>query len=192
MPGVGLAKRCGSNRLRIHVFKRTEGRGLREFVNLDEVVALAQTYTSLPIEVVTINSTTSVQAQAAIFRAFDLLISQIANLIFMDPERAGVIEVLPVVRDRTFSNNARDAGFLSYIISTGHTPFSEIPADANLDDACVNGSDIMKQNCWLEPHTDIWECNSKWESTLTSCNTFVNITLLETHIKAALIKLCTF
>jgi hypothetical protein len=50
VPDIGLAERCLSNRLRIHVFKRTEGRGLREFVNLDEVVALAQTYTSLQLK----------------------------------------------------------------------------------------------------------------------------------------------
>jgi hypothetical protein len=75
VPDDGLSKRCLSNQLRIHVFKRTEGRGLREFVNLDEVVALAQSYTSLPIEAITINSTTSVQDQARIFRAFDLLIT---------------------------------------------------------------------------------------------------------------------
>jgi len=191
MPDEGLVKRCGANRLRIHVFKRTEGRGLREFVNLDEVVALAQTYTSLPINVVTIDSTTPVRAQAALFREFDLLItphgSQIANIIFTDPERTGIIEVLPVVRDRTFANNARDAGFLSYITSTGHAPVS---ADANLDSPCVNGSEIMKRNCWVDPGTDIWDCKNEWRNALTSCNTVVNTTILQQHIKTAVAKLC--
>jgi len=195
MPGdAALAERCGANRLRIHVFKRTEGRGLRDVVNLNEVVALAQTYTSISIEVVTINSTTPVRVQAAIFGAFDLLItphgSQIANIIFTDPSRTGVIEVLPVVRDRSFANNARDAGFLSYIISTGHAPFSVSAADTNLDNVCLNGSKVMKQNCWLEPHTDIWECSNEWKSTLTSCNIFVNMTILEKHIKEAMTMLC--
>jgi hypothetical protein len=187
----GLAERCLSNQLRIHVFKRTEGRGVREFVNLDEVVALAQTYTFLPIEVVTINSTTPVRVQATLFRAFDLLItshgSQIANIIFTDPEHTGIIEVLPVVRDRAFANNARDAGFLSYVISTGHTPF---PADDNLDSPCLNGSEVIKQNCWEEPGTDLWDCPSELRR-LTQCNTFVNTTILRRHIERSMAKLCT-
>jgi hypothetical protein len=188
---VGLAKRCASNRLRIHIFKRTEGRGLREFVNLDEVMALAQTFTSLPIEVVTINSTTPVQDQATLFRAFDLLItshgSQIANIIFTDPERTGIIEVLPVVRDRAFANNARNAGFLSYIVSTGHAPF---PEDTDLDSPCIKGSEHMRQNCWTKQGTDTWECDFEWSNRLTSCYTLVNITILEKHIKTAMTTLC--
>jgi len=192
IPGdEGLAERCGANQLRIHVFKRTEGHALRDFVNLDAVVALAQNYTSLTIEVVTINSTTPVGVQAAIFGAFDLLItphgSQIANIIFTDPSRTGLIEVLPIIRDRAFANNARDAGFLSYIISTGHTP---LPADGDLDSPCVNGSQIIKQNCWEEPATGMWDCPNELRGMLTSCNTFVNTTILQRHIETAIIKLC--
>lgn len=191
VPDDGLAKRCRSNQLRVYVFKRTEGRGLREFVNLDEVIALAQTFTSLPIEVITINSTTPVRDQATLFRAFDLLItshgSQIANIIFTDPERTGIIEVLPVVRDMAFANNARDAGFLSYIVSTGHHPF---PEGTNLDSPCIDGSENMKRHCWTKPGTDIWDCDFEWSNRLTSCNTLVNTTILRTHIEAIMTKLC--
>lgn len=187
----GLVERCQTDQLRIHIFQRTEGSSLREFVNLEEVIALAQTYTSLAIEVVTINSTTSVQAQASLFRAFDILItshgSQIANIIFTDPEGTGLIEVLPVLRDRAFANTAQDAGFASYIISTGHTPF---PHDANPDSPCVKGSENMKENCWMEPGTDTWNCDDEWRSRLTSCSTLVNTPILQRHIETTLTKLC--
>lgn len=112
-------------------------------MNLDEVVALALCYTSLSIEVVTIkcmNPSGPKQPFSERSIRSSLSMEVIANLIFMNSERAGVFEVLSVVRDRRFSNNARDAEFLSYTISTGHTPF---PAPATWIVLMLNGSEII-------------------------------------------------
>lgn len=48
---------------------------LRRFLNLDEVVKLAQAYTSVPVEVITVNETTPVNEQIRIFNTFDVLIT---------------------------------------------------------------------------------------------------------------------
>ena len=76
---------------RIKIFQRTGTIMLRKFVNLDEVVQLAQEYTTRPIEVLTTNATTSVQEQIEMFNDYDVLItahgSHLANGLFtMHPE----------------------------------------------------------------------------------------------------------
>lgn len=76
---------------RIKIFQRTATLMLRKFVNLDEVVKLAQEYTTYPVEVITANATTSVQDQIDMFNNYDVLItahgSHLANGLFtMHPE----------------------------------------------------------------------------------------------------------
>ena len=78
-------------RAKIKIFQRTATLMLRKFVNLDEVVKLAQEYTTEPIEVITANATTSVQQQIDMFNGYDVLItahgSHLANGLFtMHPE----------------------------------------------------------------------------------------------------------
>ena len=61
-------------------------------MNLQDVVALAQKYTTIPVEVVTANETTTVAEQIKLFNSFDVLItahgSHLANGIFtMNPQQ---------------------------------------------------------------------------------------------------------
>jgi Glycosyltransferase 61 len=75
---------------RIAVFQRTGTAMLRSFINLAEVVDLAQSYTSLPVKVMTVNGSTPFRAQIRLFNTFDVLISphgsHLANGIFtMNP-----------------------------------------------------------------------------------------------------------
>ncbi len=76
---------------RIKIFQRSATVMLRKFVNLGEVIKLAQEYTTLPVEVITANATTSVQEQIDMFNNYDVLItahgSHLANGLFtMHPE----------------------------------------------------------------------------------------------------------
>ena len=60
---------------RIKIFQRTNTKFLRSFINLPEVLVLAQKYTSVPIEVVTVNDTSTVADQIRLFNSFDVLIT---------------------------------------------------------------------------------------------------------------------
>jgi capsular polysaccharide biosynthesis protein len=83
---------------------------LRRFTNLDEVVRLAQKFTSVTVDVVTVNASTTVTEQIRLFNGFDILItphgSHLANGIFtMHPGRKALIEVVPFAFDRVFYSN---------------------------------------------------------------------------------------
>ena len=116
----------GISRARIKIFERTATTMLRKFLNMDEVIELVQNYTSVPIEIITVNDTTSVVDQIRVFNSFDVLItshgSQLANGIFTtNPESKAVIEVDPFAFDPVFYNNFNNQlGFAEYMISTGH------------------------------------------------------------------------
>ena len=111
---------------RIKIFQRTATKMLRRFVNLDEVIRLAQTYTTVPIEVVTVNETSTMIEQIRLFNSFDILItshgSHLANGVFtMNPSTKAVIEVVSFAFDRVFYGNYNGyLGFAEYLLSTGH------------------------------------------------------------------------
>lgn len=192
-----LQDRCRTNTLKIHVFQRSSGRGRRAFANLDEVLALARRYTASEVPVVTVDAATPVDDQARVFQAFDVLISshgsQLANIIFSDPAHTAIVEVLPVVRDTSFHTNAQDAGMAAYIVSTGHAPVAE-NAMSPPSPHCTQGQELMETHCWsMEDGKSghaVWDCPRDWRSKLTGCDTRINITLLETHLKKAITDLC--
>jgi len=140
---------------------------------------------------VTVNDTTPLSAQADTFRAFDILVtphgSQISNMIFSDPNTTAIVEVVPVVRDIAFYLNAIDANFASYVVSTGHTP-SPIPN--RHDPVCDDGKHLMDANCQFNQLLKMWQCPPEWRSRLTVCDTLVNLSVLEQHLKQAISDLC--
>ena len=106
---------------------------LRRFLNLPDVVRLAQTYTDVPVKVVTVNETTSVPEQIRMFNQFDVLItshgSHLANGIFTAfPENKAVIEINPWSFDSVFYGNFNHwLGYSDYIMSNGHTTPGNTP-----------------------------------------------------------------
>ena len=60
---------------RIKIFQRSSTIMLRRFLNLDEVVNLAQSYTKVTVEVITVNESTPVAEQIRVFNTFDILIT---------------------------------------------------------------------------------------------------------------------
>ncbi len=112
---------------RVMIFQRTATIMLRRFLNLDEVVKLAQMYTTRKVEVVTVNETTSVPEQIRMFNQFDVLItshgSHLANGIFTTfPEDKAVVEVNPWTFDSVFYGNFNHwLGYADYVMSNGHT-----------------------------------------------------------------------
>jgi len=110
---------------RIKIFQRTLTSALRAFVNLEEVIATAQQYTTIPVEVVSTTENHTIQEQIRLFNSFDILItphgSHLANGIFvMRPYTKAVIEIAPYMIDSNYFNNYNgDLGFAEYIVSTG-------------------------------------------------------------------------
>ena len=110
----------------IKIFKRTATSMLRSFLNMDELVELVQRFTNVPVEIITVNSSTSVKEQIVLFNSFDVLItphgSHLANGIFtMNPGHKAVIEIASFAFDRVFySNYLSHLGFGQYLLSTGH------------------------------------------------------------------------
>ena len=192
-----LQDRCRANTLKIHVFQRSSGRGRRAFANLDEVLALARRYTATEVPVVTVDAATFVDEQARVFQDFDVLISshgsQLANMIFSDSAHTAIVEVLPVIRDTCFHTNAQDAGIASYIVSSGHTPVAE-NATSPPSPHCLQGQELMDTHCWSTEDVAtghlVWDCPRDWRGKLTGCDTRVNVTLLETHLRKAIADLC--
>ena len=127
-------------RARINIFQRTATFSLRKFLNINEVLKLAQSYTTVPVEIVSVNASTSIAEQIKLFNDFDVLItphgSHLANGIFtVRPHTKAIVEIVPFAFDRVFYSNYIPAlGFLHYIISTGHlTP----PQKNTGGDRCV-------------------------------------------------------
>ena len=165
---------------------------MRKFINIDEVIRLAQTYTIEKVEIVTSNSSTSIADQIRIFNDFDILItphgSHLANGIFTArPFTKAVIEVDPFAFDRVFySNYAPALGFAHYIISTGHLT----PQQANTGgDRCafksVNSFDEL--GCVKKSHAyngkypqQMYDCPSKYHTRM--CDTLVSIPILQSHL----------
>lgn len=184
---------------RILIFQRTSTTMLRKFVNLDEVVSLAQEYTILPVKVVTVNESTTVQDQIRLFNNFDILItshgSHLANGLFtMNPETKGVVEVVSSVFDSVFYGNYNHwLGFSDYIMSSGHlTPGAPAVKSFYFGDTCPfqTQSDFLKHNC-NDTKQDLRQFKNKIQQTwkichdhlqTRACNTLVNITILRGHL----------
>ena len=114
---------CTDN-LRIGVWHRTEGNHMRRFTNEDDVVAMLQNYTRLPVKLYSLNSRTPAEEQMVKFAEFDLMVtthgSQMTNMVF-SKENATVVEVMAVPFDQSICSNAV-AWSKVWIQSHGHTP----------------------------------------------------------------------
>lgn len=62
-PSYCVGGPSGQPNPRIKIFQRTLVKNLRAFVNLQEVIKLAELYTSKPVEVFTVNASTSIAEQ---------------------------------------------------------------------------------------------------------------------------------
>jgi len=191
MPYCSPAGSVPPTSARIKIFKRTATVMLRRFINFDEVVNLAQSYTSVPIEVVTVNESTPIQDQIREFNAFDLLItshgSHLANGIFTtNPDTKAIIEIVPFVFDSVFYGNYnRWLGFADYMMSSGHhtpglsvngrrCPFKTQESFDNHNCSLVSQSYPTK----IEQHWVV--CNPAMHT--RKCDTYINIKTLKAHI----------
>jgi len=112
--------------LQIAVFVRKEGRvGLRLFANLPEVIRLAETFTTRSVQIIKIDSITSVMESIAHMNSYDILItphgSHLTNALFsLHREiKPSIIEVVATCYNMDFKNNLGER-FASYQISSGH------------------------------------------------------------------------
>ena len=111
---------------KIKIFQRSATRNLRRFLNLQSVIDMAQEYTSVPVEVITANETTTLAEQIRSFNSFDILItshgSHLTNGLFLtNAHSKAVIEVVASKFDAVFFSNYNYAiGLADYMFSTGH------------------------------------------------------------------------
>ena len=164
---------------RIRIYQRSTG-NTRRFTNLDQVISVAQEFTSHPVSVFSNNETLPLSDQVRNFATFDILItphgSHITNLIFT-PSQVAVIEVTPVARDPVFRQNAFDMGFLDYTISKGHE-VAPTCFHASAAPACI-ALELQNKTCLRAT-----------VSAITQCDMIVNLTRLRGDLNATLARLC--
>ena len=155
-------------------------------------MAAAQTFTTVPVKVVTINATSTVEEQIRTFNEFDVLItphgSHLANGIFtMKPSSKGIIEVVSFAFDRVFYSNFNShLGFGNYMLSTGHlTP----PQKNTKGPHCAfNKTTVFKKlGCQKLEHAypdrvmqNFLECPTIYHTRM--CDTRVDIAILKLHL----------
>ena len=177
---------------RIRIFQRTQTNSSRKFINVEEVMKLAQTYTTQKVDVVNVNASTSISEQIRFFNEFDVLItphgSHLANGIFtVRPQNKAVVEVVPYAFDRVFYSNYIPAlGFAHYIISTGHlTPQQRNTGGDRCVFKSVNSFDEL--SCKKVSHAypgkypqTMFECPNRFHTRM--CDTLVDIHILQSQL----------
>lgn len=168
---------CNLRSLRIAVFQRNEGSALRSFQNIDEVKTLAKEYTSREVPIITVNSTTPPDMQAALFQSFDILItphgSHLANMIF-NKNQSVFIEVACVYYDECFKRNGRSFA-KSWILSYGHKPYNNTALVQNMN-KCGN--------------SDLNTCNRNLRLEFIQSDMVVNTTILRANLIQAVSIIC--
>lgn len=180
-----LQERCRHGAVRIAILQRRSGSALRRFQNLKEVRSMLGNYTSLPVNVVIADADTSIRDQARFFAdGFNLLItphgSQLANMIFCNPNHTAVIEVLPVVYDPVFETNAKGMGLI-YHTSTGHQAL------------CDDCEQLVKERCLQDPSNEVWACKEFGvRLKLLQSDMIVDLRVLKRDVERTLAALCDF
>jgi hypothetical protein len=182
---------------RIKLFQRTQSMTPRTILNTQEVVSLLQKYSTFPIEVVTATQDMTLKDQIRLFNSFDILVtthgSHLANGIFtMHPYTKAVVELVPYVYDNTFFRNyIHDLGFAEYIVSSGHLTPSASPQLTGSTNktfcAFMKYSDFSSRKCKLNHIVNPHKSDQEWYTCAAafhsrSCDTLVNITILEKHM----------
>lgn len=157
-PYRGNITRDNKSSAKIKIFQRSATRNLRRFLNLAEVVTMVQEYTTIPVEIITANETTTLAEQIRSFNSFDILItshgSHLTNGMFLtNPHAKAIIEVVASKFDAVFFSNYNYAiGLADYVFSTGHaTPDMQTGGSMQ---ACPfpNLDSFAQKNCTFDNH----------------------------------------
>ena len=187
---------------RIVIFQRTKTRNLRAFINIYEVKALAQEFTTIPVQVITVNADTTTEDQIRVFNSFDVMLtphgSHLTNGVFtVHPNDKAVVEIESFAFDRVFyANYNAHLGYGAYILSTGHlTPkqahthdkecyFDTIEKFRSLQ--CKNTThSYPKQNDITQ---SFLECPVDYNT--KECDTLVNLDILRANLNLIFDKFC--
>lgn len=161
------------------------------FVNIEEVINMVQSFTSTPVKIVTINSHTPIAEQMADFNSFDLLITpsgdHLSNgVLTIKPHSKAVIEVVPFLSDNTsLYNYQSELGFADYVISSGHLT----PQGTNAHCPFRSESEYGNQGCYLHKEKaienklkqSILMCHNDVQ-VAANCRLRVNVQFLKRHI----------
>ena len=157
-PQEGNVTKDNKSSAKIKVFQRSATRNLRKFLNLAAVVSMIQEFTTVPVEIITANETTTLAEQIKSFNSFDVLItshgSHLTNGMFLtNPHAKAIIEVVASKFDAVFFSNYNYAiGLADYIFSTGHaTPSMQTGGSMQ---ACPfpTFESFREKNCTFDDH----------------------------------------
>jgi len=179
--------------LRIGIFRRIEGKsGLRRIRNLDEVQALAASFTRVPVKLFTLTSKSSFEEQLWAFRSLDVLItphgSQLANMLFAP--RTVFVELQAAGADVSFRANGRRL-VAGYVLSVGHLPTEEVSARKLVAQPCSIGVERglvrLMSKCFQGGAKN---CSSDDKRRLMNTDIFVNLTRLSADLATAVAIRC--
>ena len=180
-----LEKRCRDGEVRIAIFQRSPPS--RAFINLDDVIILAQRLTNATVSVITTNKTIPVGEQARVFSSFDLMISphgsHLSNMIFASPKHTAIIEVIPVAHNFDWISLGHEMGFVFYNISTLHKPDSD-------DSTNQKWKDINTYCASSTKAKGVWSCREGYSWNFVNKNILVDLTLLYPILVNAVQALC--
>lgn len=168
---------CAS-KLKFAAWRRTEGSALRRFTNMDDIKLLVGKYSSIPLSVISVSSTTPPEEQVKLFRSsFDVLMtphgSHNANMIF-SPYATAFIEIAAVPFDKAPFHNGKSF-VKKWTLSYGHLPF--------------NNTNLVKKmkNCSNEDR-DV--CNKYTRLLFIQSDLVVNVEILQKNLEHVISVLC--
>jgi len=171
--------RTRSKEPHIKIFQRKEGKALRNFLNMDDVLSVAQEY-SPHVDVFSLSSNSSFFEAFHLFNSFDILItphgSHLTNgLLIIPPSRPKIIEIVATCVNEDFKKNL-GTYFADYEISTGH-----LIADKATRDAAAGCAGYSERGCSLSDSCTFGNVRSAGAADL-----FVNISVLRSALHKAL------
>lgn len=161
------------------------------FVNLNEVVNVVQSFTSIPVSISILNTSSTFMEQVSLFNSYDIYITPsgdhlINGMFSINSRSKGLIEVVPFLSDNTsFYNYHYELGFADYIVSSGHLT----PVGSNEHCPFKTESEYSNRHCFLhkEPILDhkirqsILLCDEEMKIT-SDCRLSVNTNFLKRHV----------
>lgn len=167
---------CAQN-LRFAVWKRNEGSSLRLLTNIDDIERLVGEHSSIPLSVISMNSSTPFTEQVSTFESsFDVLItphgSHLVNMIFCPSDQVAFIELQSVFYDGCPMTNGQSFA-KSWILSLGHLP--------------LNRPDLVdKMGLCSEPGA----CDHSTMTQFIHSDLIVNTTILRENLEEVVSVLC--
>ena len=161
------------------------------FLNVDDVASVAQSFTKETVSVIRLNSSAPMTELVNTFNSFDIMISPsgdhlTSGIFAVKPHNKAIVEVVTFLGENSsFSNYQYQLGFADYVISSGHLT----PVGTNIHCPLRSESEYSNRHCFLQKEDtgsnklrqSILMCSDELKIT-SDCRIFVNTDFLKRHI----------